>query len=104
MEKHTKEIIEELKRRIEKKYHMHDMRIFGSVARGDQTTDSDIDVFIHLDYSDRTIEEDLFDVSYDIELEYDCLIDLIIVDDEDIKGKIGNAPIYRNILSEGASV
>ena len=24
--------------------------------------------------------------------------------DEDIKGKIGSAPIYKNILSEGASV
>ena len=104
MKKHMKEIVEELKKRIEKKYHLHGMRIFGSVARGDDAADSDIDVFIHLDYADRTIEEDLFDISYDLELEYDCLIDLIIVDDEDIKGKIGNAPIYRTILSEGALV
>ena len=97
MEERIKQIAEELKKRIIKKYKLRDIRIFGSSARGEQRKDSDIDIFIHLDHSDRHIEEDLFDVSYDIELEYDCLIDLIIIDDKDIKGKIGSAPIYENI-------
>ena len=104
MEERVKKIARELKRKIEKKYEIKDIKIFGSSVRGDQREDSDIDIFIHLDQSDRRIEEDLFDISYDIELEYDCLIDLIIIDDEDIKGRIGNAPIYENILSEGASI
>ena len=104
MEDHIKKIAEELKKRIKKKYNLQDIRIFGSSARGDQRKDSDIDVFVHLDHSNRYVEEDLFDVSYDIELEYDCLIDLIIIDDEDIKGKIGSAPIYKSILSEGSTV
>jgi predicted nucleotidyltransferase len=104
MEERIKKIAEELKKRIIKKYKLQDMRIFGSSARGEQRRDSDIDIFVHLDHSDRYVEEDLFDVSYDIELEYDCLIDLIIIDDKDIKGKIGSAPIYENILSEGTSV
>lgn len=80
------------------------LRIFGSSVRGKQREDSDIDIFVHLDHSSWHIEEDLFDISYDIELEYDCLIDLIIVDDKDINGKIGKAPIYENILSEGVSL
>ena len=104
MEERIKKIARELKKRIKKKYKIQDIKIFGSSVRGDQREDSDIDIFIHLDQSDRLIEEDLFDISYDIELEYDCLIDLIIIDDEDIKGRIGNAPIYENILSEGASI
>ncbi|MBL7208453.1 MAG: nucleotidyltransferase domain-containing protein [Desulfobacterales bacterium] len=104
MEEGIKKIAEELKKRIKKKYKLQDIRVFGSSARGEQRKDSDIDVFVHLDHSDRHVEEDLYDISYDIELEYDCLIDLIIIDDEGIKGKIGSAPIFENILSEGASV
>lgn len=104
MEEGIKRIAEELKKRIKKKYKLQDIRVFGSSARGEQRKDSDIDVFVHLDHSDRHVEEDLYDISYDIELEYDCLIDLIIIDDEGIKGKIGSAPIFENILSEGASV
>lgn len=104
MDIRTKKIAEELKRRIIEKYKLQDIRIFGSSVRDQQREDSDIDIFVHLDHSNRHIEEDLFDVSYDIELEYDCLIDLIIVDNKDIKSKIGKAPIYENILSEGASL
>ena len=104
MDVRTKKIAEELKRRIIEKYKLQDIRIFGSSVRGEQREDSDIDIFVHLNHSNRHIEEDLFDVSYDLELEYDCLIDLIIVDDKDIKGKIGSPPIYENILSEGASL
>ena len=104
MEVRTKKIAEELKRRIIEKYKLQDIRIFGSSVRGKQREDSDIDIFVHLDHSSWHIEEDLFDISYDIELKYDCLIDLIIVDDKDIKGKIGRAPIYETILSEGASL
>lgn len=104
MDVRTKKIAEELKRRIIEKYKLQDIRIFGSSVQGEQRADSDIDIFVHLNHSNRYIEEDLFDVSYAIELEYDCLIDLIIVDDKDIKGKIGIAPIYENILSEGTSL
>ena len=104
MEEGIKKIAKELKKRIKKKYKLQDIRVFGSSARGEQRKDSDIDVFVHLDHSDRHVEEDLYDISYDIELEYDCLIDLIIIDDEGIKGKIGSSPIFENILSEGASV
>ena len=104
MDVRTKKSAEELKRRVAEKYELRDIRIFGSSARGEQREDSDIDIFVHLNHSNRHIEEDLFDVSYDIELEYDCLIDLIVVDDNDIKGRVGRAPIYENILSEGASL
>jgi predicted nucleotidyltransferase len=104
MEERVKKIARDLKKRIKKKYEIQDIKIFGSSARGEQREDSDIDIFIHLNQSSRRIEEDLFDISYDIELEYDCLIDLIVIDDEDIKGNIGSAPIYETILSEGASI
>jgi hypothetical protein len=54
--------------------------------------------------ANRKIEEDLFDIAYDLELKYDCLIDLIIFDDRFLAGQYASVPIYQKVLSEGLSV
>jgi len=59
---------------------------------------------VHLSHFNRQIEEDLFDMAYDLELKHDCLIDLIVVDDRDLSGAQGTAPIYGKIRAEGAAV
>jgi len=41
---------------------------------GNRTTTSDIDVFIHL--VTRKVEEDLFDLAYNLDLKYDWLFDI----------------------------
>ena len=100
----TRKIAEELRKRIESKYRLRQFRVFGSSARGDSKKGSDIDVWVCLSELNRDIEENLFDIAYDMELEYDCLIDLIAVSEQDLKGKIGKAPIQKNILSEGIAL
>ncbi len=97
-------IVKELKIKISDKYELRDIRIFGSSARGDRRKDSDIDVFVQLPQVDRRIEEDLFDIAYELELKYDCLLDLIIFSDEALKGLYSGTPIYQNILAEGKVV
>ena len=104
MDLNTRKIIEELKRRIESKYNLRQLRVFGSSARGDSRKGSDIDVWVCLDELDRNIEEDLFDIAYDVELKYDCLIDLLVVSEQNLKGQIGKAPIQKTILSEGIAI
>jgi predicted nucleotidyltransferase len=101
MDKEIRTIAKKLRSRIEEKYIIRDARVFGSSAWGERRSGSDIDIFICLEYLNRIIEEDLFDIAYDIELEDDCLIDLIAVSDSDIKGKIGTTPIYKQIMKEG---
>jgi predicted nucleotidyltransferase len=97
-------IVNELKKQVLGKYPLIEMRVFGSTARGDRTTDSDIDVFLHLPMVDREIEEDLFDVAYELELKYDCLIDLVILSDKDLAGVHGKPFIYKNMMEEGVAV
>jgi hypothetical protein len=104
MKKQIEEIVGELKDRISEKYSIKEMRIFGSTARGDRKPESDIDVLVHLAHVNRQIEEELFDMAYDLELKHDCLIDLIIVDDRDLSSVQGTAPIYEKIRTEGAAV
>ena len=104
MKKQIERIVSELKDRISEKYSIKEMRVFGSSARGDRKPESDIDVLVHLSHVNRQIEEDLFDMAYDLELKHDCLIDLIVVDDRDLSGVQGTAPIYEKIRAEGAAV
>ena len=104
MKKQIGKIVSELKDRISEKYSVKEMRIFGSSARGDRKPESDIDVLVHLSYVNRQIEEDLFDIAYDMELKHDCLIDMIVVDDSNLSGVQGTAPIYDKIRAEGAAV
>jgi len=104
MEQLIHKIVKDLRTNISAKYKLHEMRVFGSSARGDRRADSDIDVFVRLSQVNREIEEDLFDIAYDLELKYDCLIDLIVFDDRGLKGRFAKAPIYQKVLAEGAIV
>jgi len=97
-------IVEELRSRIAAKYTLRDLRVFGSSARGDRKAGSDIDVLVCLPECNRTIEEGLFDIAYDLELEYDCVIDLIVVSEDDIQGRRGSAAIYGQILTESVTL
>jgi predicted nucleotidyltransferase len=99
-----KEIAEQLKKRIASKYRIRQFLVFGSSARDEAAKESDIDVWVCLDELNRDIEENLFDIAYDIELEYDCLIDLIAVSESDLEGDIGKAPIRKNIMAEGVAL
>lgn len=104
MERLIQKVLKELKKNIADKYELHEMRVFGSTARGDRRTDSDIDVFVQLPKVNRQIEEKLFDIAYELELNYDCLIDLIVFSDESLKGRFAGTPIYEKVLSEGTIV
>ena len=104
MDKKIQKIAKELKNNISSKYEVDELKVFGSSARDDRREDSDIDIYVLIPEVNRKIEEDLFDIAYDLELKYDCLIDLIVFDKQALKGKIASAPIYQKVLSEGLSV
>jgi predicted nucleotidyltransferase len=104
MEKKIHQIAKELKSEIISRYALKEFKVFGSSARGDRRKDSDIDIFILMPMANRQIEEELFDIAYDLELKYDCLIDLIIFDDRFLAGQYASVPIYQKVLSEGLSV
>ena len=99
-ENDIKLIAKQLRKKIENKYHIIDMKLFGSSARGDFSSTSDIDIMVKLPVVNRKIEEDLFNMAYDLELKYDCIIDIIVLS-KDIKY---NIPLYQNIEREGVAV
>jgi len=104
MDKHTKKILKELKSIISKKFTIIDMKLFGSSARNEKRNYSDIDIFLCISGLTHEIEVELFAYAYELELKYDCLIDLIIFDDQMLKKRYKITPIYQNILKEGINI
>ena len=96
----TAAIIKQFRQAVEDKYDIIEMKLFGSFARGDYSKTSDSDLMVRLAKVDRNIEEDLFNIAYDLELEYDCVIDVIVLP----QNFNNNIPVYRNIQKEGIAV
>jgi predicted nucleotidyltransferase len=93
-------ITKQFRQAVENKYNVIEMKLFGSCARGDYSKTSDIDLMVRLPKVDRKIEEDLFNIAYDLELEYDCVIDVIV-----LPQNLGNnIIIYQNIQKEGIAI
>ena len=83
-----------------------ELRIFGSVARGDYHEHSDIDILVVLPVKvDNAVEEQVFDMAYDIELEYSLVIGTIVYSrDFWYSDRAAVMPLYKNIQREGLFV
>jgi predicted nucleotidyltransferase len=77
--------------------------LFGSYARGDHKSDSDIDLLILLD-KDKITHDDAKRVAYplyDIEFETGKIISPLILSKKRWETKHRITPFYKNILKEG---
>jgi predicted nucleotidyltransferase len=83
-----------------------ELRIFGSVARGDYREYSDIDILVVLPVPvNNAVEEQVFDMAYDIELEYGLVIGTIVYSkDFWYSDRAAVMPLFRNIQREGLFV
>ncbi len=95
------DIVREFKQAVAEKYTVSDICLFGSNARGEATEDSDIDIFLQIADLTTKIEQDVYNMAYELELKYDCVIDVILLSDAVVRTHAGYLPIYRNILREG---
>jgi predicted nucleotidyltransferase len=104
MNRKIQAVAAELKKDIAAKYELLDFKVFGSSARGDRRKRSDIDIFVLLPHVERHIEEDLFNIAYDIELKHDYLIDLMVFDKDGLEEFLLRTPFYRQVVEEGIAV
>ncbi|MCX5832417.1 MAG: nucleotidyltransferase domain-containing protein [Deltaproteobacteria bacterium] len=83
-----------------------ELRIFGSVARGDYHENSDIDILVVLPSQvSNAIEEQVFDLAYDIELECGVIIGTIVYSKEFWSSEqAASMPLYKNIQRESLFV
>lgn len=99
------EIVRKLKRRCNEKVSIVEMRVFGSRARGDNVSDSDMDVFIEIERYDTEIEEIIRDIAWETGLEYLIHIyPLIFSRDEIEHSPLRSSPILNNVMEEGVLI
>ena len=81
--------------------------LYGSVARGTQTEDSDIDVMILIDGTDeqlREYNERLSDISTELALKYVKVFSIIDVKYQEYQEWKTVSPFYKNVDREGVVV
>jgi len=94
-------VTSEFKHAVEAKYSGCSIVLFGSVARGDYSSTSDFDFMVLLAGTcNREIEEDIYDIAYELELSHDCTIDVIVLS-KDTNMAI---PVYQNVFREGVTI
>lgn len=78
--------------------------IYGSYARGDYNENSDIDVMILTTLTDeeiRKIENAIYDIAFDFQMDYFVDISVIVKNEEQFKYWLGALPFYDNVQKEG---
>jgi len=100
------DLLQELKGELQNRYgnQLKSVMLFGSYARGEQKSDSDIDIAIILkDFSHACTEiERTGDIRSSISLKFDTLISLVPIKENDwLKGKTS---LISNIRRDGVIV
>ena len=97
-----KKALDALKIELNRRYELLDLKIYGSKAKGLDTPDSDIDIVVVLRNLTPSIESEIDDLIFDINIENDCLIAAIFFDQEELEtGPLSESPIYKKIMQEG---
>lgn len=81
--------------------------LFGSVARDDATADSDVDVLVVIadDADYATVDDQLLDLAYDVQLEYEVRVEVhSIRAAEFATRKERGDPVVRTAVEEGESI
>ncbi len=75
--------------------------LYGSVARGSATEESDIDIAILVESDDKEMYDRLLDVVVEMDLENDVVISTVIIEEEQFEKWKEALPFYKNIKKEG---
>ena len=95
-----KKITKALKHKIIARYPKAQLKLFGSAARDENLVGSDIDILVRLPFVSADIEKEIFDLAYEVELEYDCVIDVFVLSTSQSMA----IPLIQNVDHEGVEI
>ena len=105
-EKNIKEIMERFSSETKKMYGqvLRTVILYGSCARGDFTSDSDIDVMVLLDIPQDKINEErrrILDISNKLDWDYDVVLTPVIQNYQVYHDYLPVSKFYQNVQKEG---
>lgn len=102
LSKSEQDALLELKKHLLDKYNLVEIKLFGSKVRGDADKESDIDVLIVLKEVNNTIEDEIFDICFEIDLKYDVVLSAIVYSKAEFNDSLNRVtPFYKSIEKEG---
>lgn len=106
IDEHMRKILSELAELLHQIYgsKLRTIILYGSVARGMNTNESDIDIMVLVDGDNEELhkyDEKLSDVSTDISLKYFNVFSIIDVSYQEYLDWMKVSPFYKNVSEEG---
>ncbi len=106
MPNNIQKIVNDFSKKVEKILgnRLKKIVLYGSYARGDYRSNSDIDIMILTDLNEKEIEDfrdEIVSIAFDIELENGIVISPVIKNIEKFNTKIEFIPFYMNVQKEG---
>ena len=91
-----------LKNILSTNYKLTQIKLFGSKAKGNYSDESDIDLLIVLDNYDWKIENEIYEICFEIGLEYDVLLSPVIFSKKEFDDNLTKiTPFYKFVTEEG---
>jgi predicted nucleotidyltransferase len=78
--------------------------LYGSVARGTQTPESDIDIAVIVKSHTEKMHDEMTDLVIDLELEYNKVLSVLLIDYDKFKEWEDVMPFYKNMKQEGITL
>ena len=75
--------------------------LYGSVARGTQTEDSDVDIAVILPSYTEEEYDSMWDLIVDLQLEYDLVLSVLLIDADKFAEWENVIPFYKNMKKDG---
>lgn len=97
--------IEKFKLLVSQRVKVHEIRIFGSRARGDASEESDLDVFVVVDKLDYEIEKYISDCAWEAGFPEDIIIVPVTISLDTLKNSPVRASVFiKNVYREGIAI
>ena len=75
--------------------------LYGSAARGTATAESDVDIAVILPSYTNEMADRMWDLIVDLELEYDVVLSVLLIDSAKFAEWEDVLPFYKNVKKEG---
>jgi uncharacterized protein len=99
------EIARELKSRCNGKVPVVELRVFGSRARGDNASDSDLDIYVEVERLDRNIRRLIQDIAWEIGLDHSMVIAPVVYSRNEVEhSPARSSPLLEAVREEGIPV
>lgn len=98
-------VVERFKALVSQKVKVHEIRVFGSRARGDATSDSDLDVLVVVDSLNHETEKYISDCAWEAGFPEDIIIVPVAVSLDTLRNSpIKESVFIKTVYREGVSL